>query len=327
MTESPLLERPQIKLAVSDFGPPEIEAQSAFLKFIDRHFNVKWCGFGEADFLIYNCFGFRHTKFDGPKVFFTEENRKPDWNACDYAFTHELFESPRHMRIPCYVSRAVFDPAVMDGFLNRPLLTHEDLERHPRKFCSFVFRNPVCKARNRFFKNLSKYKKVDSGGPLYNNIGYRVENKEAFQSEYKFAIAFENEAHPGYQTEKLPDALRARTLPIYWGNIRAAEEFDSRSYLDYFQFSSEEELIERVIEIDNNDDLLLEYLNAPILMERSRTCLDAGRLMGRLEDIFYRGGMQRTSFDLFKYNLSQVCGPGLPRQINRFGRFIRGKSR
>ncbi len=318
--------RPQIKLAFSDFGTNVSLERSSFLMLVAENFNIKFCDFDEADFLIYNCFGFRHAQFKkGIKIFFTEENRLPDWTACDYAFTHELLETERHMRVPCYVSRALHDPHVMKGLMERPLITHDDLRDNPRKFCSFVFRNGACKTRNRFFKKLSQYKKIDSGGVLFNNIGYRVEAKAAFQRQYKFSIAFENEAHPGYQTEKLPDALRARTLPVYWGNIEASKEFDSRSFLDYSAFRNEDELIEKIIEIDRNDDLLLEYLNAPILLERSRQALSAERLIGRLEHIFSQGRVQRTEFDHFKYIFNQVAGRGLPKQLNRFSRYLRGK--
>lgn len=315
----------RVKLALSDFGTNFDPDKCPWVVILRRHFDIRLCGFDEADYLLYSGFGFNHAKFDGVKIFCTEENRAPDWNACDYAFTHELIESPRHLRVPCYVPGALVNPEVMDQFVNRPEITLEDLAKLPRKFCNFVYRNPVCKVRNRFFKKLSQYKPVDSAGPLYNNVGYCVEDKVEFQRGYKFTIAFENEAHPGYQTEKLTDALRSRTLPIYWGNIKASEEFDSRSYLDYSQFANEEELIKRIIEIDQDDNLLLEYLNAPILMDRSRTCLDEERLVNRFREIFDNPAVQRSSFDRFKYNVSQICGRGFFRQLNRFGRYLRGK--
>lgn len=316
-----------IKLALSDFGSVLNGRESTFVRYIRKNFDVELCDFDDADYLIYSSFGFKHAGFKKVKIFFSEENRIPDWNACDYAFTHELLATPRHLRVPCYVSRALIYRSVMRGFFDRPLITHDDLRKNPRKFCSFVFRNGACKVRNKFFKKLSQYKQVDSGGLLYNNIGYRVRNKEAFLGQYKLTIAFENEMHPGYQTEKLPDALRARTLPVYWGNVKVSEEFDSRSYLDYSRFDSEDELIERIIEIDNNDDLLLEYLNAPILLERSRESLNGERIINRFNEIFSNRELQRTAFDRVKYNLSQTMGKGLPKQINRFSRYLRGKSR
>jgi glyoxylate carboligase len=53
-----------------------------------------------------------------------------------------------------------------------------------------------------------------------NNIGYIVDNKRQFQSEYKFSIAFENNAHrpqyPGYTTEKIMEPMTVNSIPIYW---------------------------------------------------------------------------------------------------------------
>ena len=51
-----------------------------------------------------------------------------------------------------------------------------------RKFCNFVASNGNCKERNDFVTELSKYKKVDSGGRWMNNIGYAVPDKRKFQS-------------------------------------------------------------------------------------------------------------------------------------------------
>ena len=49
-------------------------------------------------------------------------------------------------------------------------------------FCNFVYSNsgwadPI---REKFYKEISKYKRVDSGGAYLNNIGYRVPDKLDF---------------------------------------------------------------------------------------------------------------------------------------------------
>ena len=53
------------------------------------------------------------------------------------------------------------------------------------------------------------------------------------------------------------------TLPIYWGNKLIEKDFNTRSFLNYYDFESEEALIERIIEIDNNDEKYLEMLEQP----------------------------------------------------------------
>jgi hypothetical protein len=47
--------------------------------------------------------------------------------------------------------------------------------------------------------------------------GKPVDDKTALMRDYKFAIAFENGAYPGYVTEKIIDAIVAGCIPVYLG--------------------------------------------------------------------------------------------------------------
>ena len=80
--------------------------------------------------------------------------------------------------------------------------------------------------RNDFFRRLSRYRPVDSGGRVLNTLGHRVADKQAFLRDYKFTIAFENESHPGYTTEKIVEPMLAASIPIYWGDPEVARHFD-----------------------------------------------------------------------------------------------------
>src|SRR5262249_19232982 len=99
--------------------------------------------------------------------------------------------------------------------------------------------------------------------------------------------AFENESHPGYTTEKIYEAMLVNTLPIYWGDPRVAVDFNPRSFLNYHDFGSLEALIERVIEVDRNDELYCEYLSQP--WRPPQLCdeaTDLRRVLARFERIF-----------------------------------------
>ena len=138
---------------------------------------------------------------------------------------------------------------------------------------------------------MSHYKKVDSAGKAFNNIGYSVPegpfNKIEFLRPYKFNIAFENASIPGYTTEKLFEAMLARVMPIYWGNPRVGEEFNTRSFLNYSDFPSEEALIEKIIELDQNEDKYLEYLRQPyFLHNRKNEYFSEDRILDFFERIF-----------------------------------------
>jgi hypothetical protein len=151
-----------------------------------------------------------------------------------------------------------------DGYyeLARPKVIEESLVR--RKFCNFVATNGNCQERNQFVIQLSKYKKVDSGGRWMNNIGFAVDNKRSFQSGYKFSVAFENNAYrpqfPGYTTEKIMEPMTVNSIPIYWGNPEIYKEFNTKSFVNYYDFSSMGEMIDYIITLDKDDEKYLQLL-------------------------------------------------------------------
>ena len=111
------------------------------------------------------------------------------------------------------------------------------------RFCNFVYSNPRCRYRNRFFHKLSRYRHVDAAGRLYNNLGSGSDgpnDKTELLASCKFTIAFENASYPGYTTEKIVHAMLAHSLPIYWGNPCVERDFNTASFLNAHDFDSQE---------------------------------------------------------------------------------------
>lgn len=216
----------------------------------------------EPDYLFCGCFSNEFLKYDCIKILFLGENISPDFNLYDYAIGFDYLNfADRYLRYPIYVYwKKDFELAAHkhersdEYFLNK------------KKFCNFVYSNSDWneKIREEFFKKLSAYKCVDAGGKVFNNIGYRVGDKRAFQEEYKFAIVFENSSKPGYTTEKIINAYAAGNIPIYWGNRNIEEEFNPKSFINVFNFNSLEECIEYVEKVDSDDELYLQIQREPI---------------------------------------------------------------
>lgn len=108
------------------------------------------------------------------------------------------------------------------------------------RFCNFLYSNPV-PYREQIFRRLSRYKPVDAPGSSMRNMGSiddgappgqsRWESKRQFLARYKFTLALENEIFPGYQTEKLYDAMLANSLPIYLGDANLSRLFNPNSMI------------------------------------------------------------------------------------------------
>jgi hypothetical protein len=112
---------------------------------------------------------------------------------------------------------------------------------------------------------------VDSGGKVRNNVGGRVPDKVKFISDYKFNIAFENSSHQGYATEKLMEALVTNTIPIYWGDPKIGNDFNTKAFINYNDYESMDAVIEHVKKVDSDDILYRQYLSEPFLTENQET--------------------------------------------------------
>lgn len=247
----------KIKLFFVDFWPDFNPANNFFYNLLSEYYEVELSP--EPDILFFSVFGNRHRTFTCLKIFYTGENYKP--SRFDAHLSLSFYQSSeRNIRFPVYL---------LYHDLNKLILKRkaEDIIHHKKKFCCFVVSNKSCEFRNRFFQKLSSYKKVDSGGKHLNNIGYIVQNKHAFLQDYKFTICFENISAPGYTTEKIVEAMYGECIPIYWGNRSIHEEFNTKSFINIHEFDKLDEVIERIMFLDRNDEAYIEMLREPWLSD------------------------------------------------------------
>lgn len=222
----------------------------------------------QADVLMYSDWGQAHWRFQGPKIYHTGENMWPNFEECDLAFTSmHMPHEPRHVRLPIYFFYTQTPQALIKTAQYDPSLV---LARKTG-FCNFLVSNPRSPVRNAAFKALNAQKKVDSGGRHFNNLGFQVQDKLPFVSQYKFTLAFENSSTPGYTTEKLLEPMLVDSLPIYWGNPDVAQDFNPDSFIVAERFSSIDALVEHVLEVDANDALYMRYLREPWLPSNQLT--------------------------------------------------------
>lgn len=280
--------RPLIRIGFAGFWDSFDTRDNFFTRLLARRYRLEICD--RPDFLVYAYVGRRRKEFlrhDCVRIFYTGENLPPDWQACDWAFTFEHTAHPRHFRLPHWpfyaapealVKPAGYDPAAV-------------LARKT-KFCAFVVSNPLCRARNEFFRKLSRYRPVDSGGKVMNTLGHRVADKRAFLADYAFTIAFENESHPGYTTEKIVEPMLVDSIPIHWGDPLVGRDFDTRSFLSVHDQGpltrrSLDDLVERVVAVDRDPGLRAALLARPWLRDnRVPACADADAILDQFTRIF-----------------------------------------
>ncbi len=251
----------KIKIDFSDFWSVLNKTDNYFFNLLKEEFEVEISN--NPDYLFFSVFGNNHFRYRCKKIFYTGENIAPDMKYCDWAFSFDYSDDPRNYRLPHYL--------LYDGYYE---LANKKVDESlvNRKFCSFLVTNGNCGERNRFFEELSKHKRVDSGGLWMNNIGYKVSDRREFQSKYKFSIAFENNAYRpgdriGYTTEKITEPMTVNSIPIYRGNTAIGLEFNTKSFINCHDFESNQDIIDYVIDLDKDDGKYMEVLKQPWYFE------------------------------------------------------------
>jgi len=203
-----------------------------------------------------------------------------DIGVNDYALTPFYIDEPNYFRFPLYLLYAYeyykcgyinsYDEILYKkSYIDRSVLDDKSA------FCSYVARgagHPECR-RTPFFEKLNEYKFVASMGdhlrntePIPGESGTITGsiNKCEILKYFKFNMAFENSMEYngkiGYATEKIYEPMIALSIPIYWGNPEVHKDFNTKSFINWNDYGSDEKVIERIIEIDNDDDLYMDYM-------------------------------------------------------------------
>ncbi|MBQ3403520.1 MAG: hypothetical protein IJG65_09175 [Synergistaceae bacterium] len=227
-------------------------------------------------------------------IFATVECIEPDLNIFDYAYTWnpDLECGDRIIHNFHYI----YDVRRKTPLSND--LTLEDARKmlgNGLGFCNFVYSHTE-KFRDKVFLLLSQYKRVDSLGRHRNNMGNQHTRNAAnwydlsikLKEGYKFSIAIENANHKGYTSEKIIGSLQAHTVPIYWGDPAITDYINPKAFINCHDYDTIEEVIERVKEIDNDDEQWLDMVTQPWQTEeqRARTIHDAEEYIRRTRHIF-----------------------------------------
>lgn len=211
---------PVVKIRWVNFYPgfSDDECRSHVLMDLCDEFDFVFCD--NPNILLVGCYGQQEVKpCDALKVGYYTENLAPDLVNFDFFFGCEYSQ---YVNDPRYCKR-IYGPLPTDLFGG--CSDAEGALRSKSRFCNFIYSTRV-PHRERFFDALSSYKPISAPGKSKHNcsdLSGRAdanwrEEKLNYLRSFKFTVAFENSRRIGYLTEKLYDALRADTVPIYWGD-------------------------------------------------------------------------------------------------------------
>lgn len=226
------------------------------------------------DFIIASPLGkpLEYLKYDCVRILFTGEPLVPDFNVFDYAIGFDYISfldetgKDRYYRYPLCFYHYEKARELARGICYNDAKAHLEKKKY---FCNFLYGHRSAKGeRERIFEEIQKYKRVDSAGSFMNNMpdGQIIpysEKKQEFLKQCKFTIACESISYPGFVTEKITDPFFSHSIPIYYGNKLVDREFNEAAMINLHHFDTLEEGIERLIQIDNDDDLFINMLMQP----------------------------------------------------------------
>lgn len=124
-------------------------------------------------------------------------------------------------------------------------LNFNDLYEFRLKFVESFASNPDFKLTGNGWEhamsNVYRIRKIK-----FSNKPYVCEDKLITLGELRFALIVENCVYPGYITEKIFDAFRAGTVPVYLGAPDILDFVPVNCFIDYRKFNSEYDLWEEL---------------------------------------------------------------------------------
>lgn len=283
-----------IKIGFIGFSNTINKQDNIIIETLKKHFDVEisdnpdyvFCSIFSDDLAF--CKGLLHGYCSYPQVriMVEGENYVPDFNLVDYAISpYPIDFLDRHFSIPFGVEAFYYgnykhflglEPGVRKFDIN-------DLNKKEH-FANFLANHDSeNNIRGDFYKKLSEYKRIESPGKLYHNndaeISWRDESKVSFQAKSKFTLCFESTKNEGFTTEKIIDAFYAGTIPVYYGSSTVKSIINPNAYIDVSDFESMDEAIERIIQLDNDDELYIKMMREPIFLDP----LFQQKLMNNLE--------------------------------------------
>ncbi|MBQ6838435.1 MAG: hypothetical protein IJO44_06305 [Clostridia bacterium] len=252
-----------IKINFCGFWNSFNKEKNFFTKILSKHFVVEISE--TPDFVICSNRGkpFEYVQYDCVRLIVMGENISPDFTIFDYCIGFDyLTFGDRYFRLPYAFyndSASPWAPSALSESEATKILSEK------KHFCNFIYRHPSSHGiREKFFTTLNEYKPVVSAGSQFNNTGSKngcswVEKYEYVKAS-KFTIACDSIEYDGFVTEKIVQAFDNHSIPIYFGNKRIDDEFNTKAFIWCKTKEDFDATIERIKFVDSNDDEYIKML-------------------------------------------------------------------
>ena len=293
-----------IKINFSGFWNGFAPEKFCVYELLQKHYNVEISD--SPDYVFCSVFDHHsYVNIQQIRILFSGENYIPDLNLVDYGISvYPLSFLDRHMSFPGLAVSS------LDSFWelqNKKREYTEDFLKTKTLFANMIASHDSDNGiRTRLFDMLTKYKRVEAPGELRYNImhGERVYrhdgSKRELQQKCKFTLCSESTCEGGFITEKIFEAFCADTIPVYLGSSTVCEHVNKNAFINIADYDDLQDVVDRIIELDKNDEKYLEMLRQPIFVRSNYVQEKVNELERFLCNIFdqplEKAGRRATSF-------------------------------
>jgi len=264
--------RKTVKIKFVGFNWPGFTPEENIVyRILEKYYDVVITD--DPDYIICSIFGeeYEYCKYPQVRIMCIGEDYVPDFNLIDYSisrFPIDYFDRNFYL-IGCadnYKGQRWYDLETKDRNYDKSFLEKKDI------FANFIASHESDQnMRGDFFKELCKYKKVLSFGSYLNNtdgmtVNFQDDSKTEIQRRSKFSLCFEALKHEGFITEKISDAFYADSIPVYFGSSNITDIFNEKAFICCKSREDFQNTIDRIIELDQNDEKYMEMLRQPIFV-------------------------------------------------------------
>ncbi|MCF8196413.1 MAG: hypothetical protein K9J38_10485 [Polynucleobacter sp.] len=186
------------------------------------------------------------------RLFITGENIRYDFQNCDFSISFDLgISNPQHFRMPYWMEMIDWSEEGVVGNQNPRfgrLLNLDKLAsplgntflKRPRR--AAIFASHLREPRKTLLQAVKNQIEVVEFGRSFNpNIKNHAESglvKFDELQHFAFNLCPENGMHPGYYTEKIPEAFMAGCLPITWVDENVKIDFNPKAFINLAPMSA-----------------------------------------------------------------------------------------
>lgn len=252
--------------------PVNIEFFKHLLELVFRC-KIEIGGFHDSEILLESIFSHNTALSARPwkySFLYSGESRLNNWHK---QYNCVLYSENNHDNI---INLPLFIPYIYCSKDINKLTDTPNITRVPPKNICAIISNSGGTQRNHILNRIAQRIPIDYAGRYNQNVDIITEpyHTEAFSrkiGEYKFIATMENSVVETYITEKITHGFYADTIPIYFGSPRITEYFNADRFINITSTDNAhiDSVIDKIIELINDNDKYIEMINKPILPNNS----------------------------------------------------------